>query len=367
MKYDLFPAIASQEGCQELAQQYNKLDCLDEPSLKCFREAYVIAKMSGSQPVLITGDNGCGKTGYAQLMWGVNSIRTKRGHSKEMLNVNCSAFSENLIASELFGHKRGAFTGADSNREGKIQTAGKKGCLFLDEIGDLPLSAQALLLRFFQDNEIQPLGTDEPIKLQDPPKVICATNKDLRKEINEGRFREDLFNRINKFHVHVPPLRIRPKDCLQNANNFLDKFKEMQADSSEVVAEQLGKMKIDSNFYNDNAKSGYSWPGNFRELENRIYRAAVTKITCGGTCIKFSDLFDEGFIDSPDRVNTETQDFDLPKGPVLRPFDLEAKLDEIRANFIDKAIAQCNGEKTKAAKLLGYSNYQKMDRRRSKA
>ena len=138
-------------------------------------------------------------------------------------------------------------------------------------------------------------------------------------------------------------------------------------DSGEVVAELLGKMKIDSNFYNDNAKSGYSWPGNFRELENRIYHAAITKVAHAESSIKFSDLFDEGFIDSPDRVNAETQDFDLPKGPVLQAFDLETKLDEIRANFIDKAIAQCNGEKTKAAKLLGYSSYQKMDRRRSRA
>lgn len=366
MKYDLFPAIASQESCQELAQQYNKLDCLDEPSLKCFREAYVIAKMSGSQPVLITGDNGCGKTGYAQLMWGVNSIRTKRGHSKEMLNVNCAAFSENLIASELFGHKRGAFTGADSDREGKIKAAGKKGCLFLDEIGDLPLSAQALLLRFFQDNEIQPLGIEEPFKLPDPPKVICATNKDLRKEINEGRFREDLFNRINKFHVHVPPLRIRPKDCLQNANNFLDKFKEMQADSSEVVAELLGKMEIDSNFYNDNVNSGYSWPGNFRELENRIYHVAIKKVACGETNIKFSDLFDEDFINTPKCEENNVQNYGLPTASLVPEFDLEAKLNEIRSFFIEKAMQQCGCVKTKAAKLLGYSNYQVMDRRRSK-
>lgn len=367
MKFELFPEIDTKEKCQEMAQSYNKLDCLDDVSLKCFREAYVIAKMSAEQPVLITGDNGCGKTGYAQLMWGASPIRKKKRKPLQMLAVNCAAFSESLILCELFGNEKGAYTGSISKRDGKIKAACRKGCLFLDEIGDLPLLAQAMLLRFFQDHEIQPVGADEPIKLDDPPKVICATNKDLRKEIREGRFREDLFNRINKFHVHVPPLKIRPKDCLQNANNFLANFVKMQEGSLEVDTDWMRTMQIDDRFYKDNLESGYAWPGNFRELENRIFHTAIKKVSNHERTIKFSDLFDEGFIESPDRVDTETCNFDLPNGPVLPTFDLEAKLDEIRADFIDKAIKQCNGEKTKAAKLLGYSNYQKMDRRRSKA
>lgn len=367
MNFELFPEIDTKEKCQNLAQQYNKLDCLDDVSLKCFREAFIIAKMSGNNPVLITGDNGCGKTGYAQLMWGANQIRAKKSKTKEMLAANCAAFSENLIASELFGHTENAFTGAKKKRQGKIIAACDKGCLFLDEIGDLPLSAQAMLLRFFQDKEIQPLGADEPIKLANPPKVICATNKDLRKEIKEGRFREDLFNRINKFHIHVPPLKERPKDCLQNANNFLDNFKKIQKDSWGVKTDWVNQIKIDDNFYEDNRKSKYSWPGNFRELENRIYHAAIIKVSQGETCIKFSDLFDTDYIESPEHQETTSTSFGLPSGAILPSFDLEAKLDEIRAHFIEKAITQCDGEKTKAAKLLGYSNYQKMDRRRSKS
>lgn len=367
MKFELFPEIDTKEKCQTMAQSYNKLDCLDDVSLKCFREAYVIAKMSAEQPVLITGDNGCGKTGYAQLMWGASPLRVRKHKVPKMLTVNCAAFPDSLIIAELFGNEKGAYTGSTGKREGKILAAGKKGCLFLDEIGELSLLAQAMLLRFFQDHEIQPLGADESITLDDPPKVICATNKDLRKEIEKGRFREDLFNRINKFHVHVPPLKIRPKDCLKNANNFLENFIKMQDGSIGIDTEWLSTMQIDERFYKDNLESGYAWPGNFRELENRIFHTAIKKVSNHERTIKFSDLFDEGFIESPDHVDSETPEFDLPKGPVLPSFDLEAKLDEIRADFIDKAIKQCNGEKTKAAKLLGYNSYQKMDRRRSKA
>lgn len=162
MNFELFPEIDTKEKCQDLAQQYNKLDCLDDVSLKCFREAFIIAKMSGNNPVLITGDNGCGKTGYAQLMWGANQIRTKKSKTKEMLAANCAAFSENLIASELFGHTENAFTGAKKKRQGKIIAACDKGCLFLDEIGDLPYRPRQCSSAFSRIRKFNPWVLTNP-------------------------------------------------------------------------------------------------------------------------------------------------------------------------------------------------------------
>lgn len=350
--------IDTPQKCQNIAQKNNALDCLDEVSLKCFKEAFVVAKVSGDTPVLITGENGCGKTGYAQLMCSQGRFSGTSG-KKGMQNVNCAAFSDNLIASELFGHKKGAYTGADKDREGKIKEALKQGYLFLDEIGDLPLQAQAMLLRFFQDHEIQPLGSDEVVKITDPLKVICATNKNLREEIRAGRFREDLFNRINKFHVHVPPLRERPRDCAQNAVNYLERFVKLQKGVAWAK-----EFKIDENFYEDNRKSKYKWPGNFRELENRLYNALVKKVMTGDSVVKFSDLFeDDAYIESVGASEMTLESFGLPTSSVLPKFDLEAKLARIECDYIKKAIKQCNGNNSEAAKLLGYSNYQKMNRR----
>ena len=344
--------------CQNIAQKNNALDCLDDVSLECFREAYVIAEISGDTPVLITGENGCGKTGYAQLMCSQGRIVGMSG-KKDMLNVNCAAFSENLIASELFGHKKGAFTGADKDRKGKILEALTGGYLFLDEIGDLPLLAQAMLLRFFQDKEIQPVGSDKVVKIKEPLKVVCATNKNLRDEIKAGRFREDLFNRINKFHVHVPPLRERPKDCARNAENYRERFVKLQDDAAWAK-----ELRIDEHFCEDNRKSKYPWPGNFRELENRLYNAFVKKIMAGDNVVRFKDLFeDDEYIESVGASETSFENLGLPTSTILPKFDLEAKLRKIEREFIQKAIKQCGGNKSEAAKLLGYSNYQKMDRK----
>src|SRR5574344_2000886 len=160
MNIDFLERVRDSKECQEIAhtKAYDMLDCLDAPSLDCFRRAFVIAKTSGWETVLITGPNGVGKTGYAKLIWGENPAFKKK--NAKSLNVNCAAFPGNLIESELFGYARGAFTGADKNgHSGKIKTAAEKhGCIFLDEIGDLPLAAQAALLRFFQDREIQVVG-----------------------------------------------------------------------------------------------------------------------------------------------------------------------------------------------------------------
>ena len=381
MFYEFFQDIDSQEKCQGLAntEENDWLDCLDDSSLKCFREAYVIAKVSSWDPVLITGPNGTGKTGYARLVWNQNRIwlekektmREKYGvvYKKDILPVNCAAFSENLIVSELFGSRKGSFTGSIANQTGKIQTAHDSGkCLFLDEIGDLPMPAQAMLLRFFQDDEIQPLGEAEPYKVKNL-KVVCATNRDLREEVKKGNFREDLYNRINKYKISVPPLKDRPNDCEQNYVNFFNKFKKKQVgmpweDIMSIDREKFGRK---------NTKWNYSWPGNFRELQNRLQQAIVQNMLKGKSLVEFEDLFPEGIDVAKSAAAAgegcvDLMDFDLPaisSGGALPQFDLEQKLSDVANAYIAKALSQAR-TKQDAAKLLGYSSYQKMDRRLSR-
>lgn len=387
--------LHDQKACQDLAntKKNDFLDCLDEASFRCFREAYVIAKVSAWDPVLVTGPNGTGKTGYAKLIWNENECMDVPEEKGDILTVNCAAFSENLIVAELFGHSKGAFTDAKRETLGKIRTAYlNKQCLFLDEVGDLPLSAQAMLLRFFDNGEVQPVGAPEPIRLEDfkasdiedkklkdkysskgagngngKLKVVCATNKNLKEEIRKGNFREDLYNRINKYCVEVPPLCIRPKDCEQNFDNFFNKrFKEKNENAT-----WLKRLKIDRKGFGEaNEKSGYQWPGNFRELQNRLQQAIVRTLLNGGGTIGFDDLFPEGIEVAKAKAATEETGtgsvlsnfgFPDPDG-VLPQFDLPQKLSELENAYIRKALAQVK-TRADAAKLLGYKSYQTMGRR----
>ena len=387
--------LHDQKACQDLAntKKNDFLDCLDEASFQCFREAYVIAKVSAWDPVLIMGPNGTGKTGYAKLIWNENECTDVPEEKRETLTLNCAAFPENLIETELFGHDKGAFTDAKSESLGKIRTAYlNKQCLFLDEVGDLPLSAQAMLLRFFDNGEVQPVGAPEPIRLKDfkasdikdkklkekytgtgagngngKLKVVCATNKNLKEEIRKGNFREDLFNRMNKYCVEVPPLCIRPRDCEQNFDNFFNiRFKEKNKG-----ALWLDRLKIDREGFGEaNEKSGYQWPGNFRELQNRLQQAIVRKLLNGGGTIGFDDLFPEGIAEAKARAtngemgaNTVLSDFGFPDPDGALPqFDLPQKLSELENAYIRKALAQVKTQ-ADAAKLLGYKSYQTMGRR----
>lgn len=400
------------------------LDSSDECSEKSFKEAYVIAKISGWSTVLIAGANGVGKTGYAKLIWNESPCTLKKIQrdnasvaedgilkDRKVLEVNCAAFSKDLIAAELFGYKRGAFTGASDDHKGKIQVAAEEyGCLFLDEVGDLPLNAQAMLLRFFQNKEIQPIGCAEPgiirkdkggsrgvdnfqpkVKLSEL-KVICATNKNLEDEVKKGNFREDLFHRINKFCVKVPPLRDRPNDCCINFENYfhgiLDDFKKSvgKKDSNgklmipfeyKALADWLDSASIEIDAFDRlNRSHGYSWPGNFRELRNRMNQAFMRKIMEGAEAkIGFKDLFPEGIDVAKRQASREASGSDISQmleecglpslgESKLPEFDLRKGVDALTRCYIDKAIAQCNGNKTKAAQLLHFPNFQMMDRRR---
>jgi formate hydrogenlyase transcriptional activator len=209
-----------------------------------------------STTVLIMGETGTGKELIAQAIhdWSPR-------HRKPLVRVNCAAFPAGLVESELFGHERGAFTGADRTREGRFELA-HGGSLFLDEIGEMPLETQAKLLRVLQDGVVDRLGGKQPIRVD--VRVITATNSDLPAAVKEGTFRADLFYRLNVFPLVLPPLRDRPEDIPELARHFLKhycvKFNRLCKDIDQESLERLMR---------------YTWPGNIRELENVIERALI--------------------------------------------------------------------------------------------
>ena len=207
-------------------------------------------------PVLVTGETGTGKEVIARTIHG-NSLR-KQG---PFVAVNCGAFPDQLIQSELFGYEKGAFTGAVAKTIGKIQHA-HGGTLFLDEIGDLPINQQANLLRFLQDSSIVPIGGREQIHVD--VRIIAATHVNLQQVIKQGSFREDLFHRLNVLQLHVSSLRDRPEDIEVLANHFAEEFLERNRQPNKVFCkETMGILK------------SYPWPGNVRELNNRVKRAII--------------------------------------------------------------------------------------------
>ena len=228
----------------------------------------IIEKVAPTEArVMITGANGTGKEVVAHLIH-ENSARAK----KPMVEVNCAAIPSELIESELFGHTKGSFTSAIKDRAGKFEQA-DGGTLFLDEIGDMSLSAQAKVLRALQENEITRVGSDKPIKVN--VRVLAATNKDLKKEIAEGRFREDLFHRLNVIPIHVPALDDRKDDIPLLISHFAE----------HICQEQGWKVKA----FDEDAVSALqerNWPGNIRELRNVVERLIIL----GGEVITASDV-----------------------------------------------------------------------------
>ena len=206
--------------------------------------------------VLITGESGTGKEVVARA---IHALSTRRFHP--MVPVHCGALTETLLESELFGHEKGAFTGAQYRKKGKFEVA-EGGTIFLDEIGDISLKTQTDLLRVLQEREIVRVGGNQPIKVDF--RVIAATNKDLEKLIEEGHFRPDLFYRLNVFHVELPPLRDRKEDIPLLVNHFTKKFAEQMNKKITRVASVAMSML-----------QQYPWPGNVRELENAVERAMV--------------------------------------------------------------------------------------------
>ena len=213
-------------------------------------------------PVLLTGETGVGKELFARRL----HFRSRRSKAP-LVQVNCAALPESLAESELFGHIKGAFSGATTDRPGRFDAA-DGGTLFLDEVGELPLSMQAKLLRVLQNGEIQRLGSDKPLRVN--VRVIAATNRLLRESVKDGGFRADLYHRLSVYPVQIPPLRERDNDVLEIAGNLL-----------ELNRTRLGLRSLRLSPRSEQALLTYDWPGNVRELEHVISRAALRAVSKG--------------------------------------------------------------------------------------
>jgi two-component system response regulator PilR (NtrC family) len=303
--------------------------------LAIFKMIETIARTGST--VLITGESGTGKDLVARAVH-YNSLR--RDHP--FVALNCGAVPETLLESELFGHMRGAFTGADTNKKGLIEVA-ERGTIFLDEIGEMNASMQVKLLRVLQDRRFRRLGGTEEV--QADIRVIAATNQDLPALVSAGRFREDLFYRINVIPIHLPPLRDRSEDVPLLAEHFLAKYAAQMDKPVRMISHEAQDLL-----------TGYSWPGNVRELENAIERAVALEQTPAILPESLPALVRSVPSRSPSPESratgpgTEAVLPDLGEG-----FDLEARGEEFYRHYIALALERAGGVQTKAAELLGMS------------
>jgi two-component system response regulator PilR (NtrC family) len=279
--------------------------------------------------VLITGESGTGKELIARAVH-FNSPRKDR----PFVAVNCGALTESLLESELFGHVRGAFTGADANKKGLVEIA-DKGTIFLDEIGEMSAPMQVKLLRVLQDRKYRRVGGTEETEAN--IRIITATNKDLARLVADSQFREDLYYRINVIPVHLPALRERQEDVPLLAEHFAAKY-----------AEQLGKTITGISPEAMQCLQAYGWPGNIRELENALERAVALERTALILPESLPDLVRNGGTDTP---ATQSGSEKLPGDG----FDLEQHIREIEREYIAEALRRANGVKVRAAELLGMS------------
>jgi transcriptional regulator with PAS, ATPase and Fis domain len=278
--------------------------------------------------VLVTGESGTGKEVAATL---IHQHSRRRHHP--FVAVSCALFSETLIESELFGHERGAFTGAIKDRPGRFELA-EGGTIFLDDIDDVPLAMQVKLLRVLQNRTIERLGGVRTVPVN--VRVIAGSKRDLRQMVADGKFREDLFYRLNVLPVTLPPLRERPEDIPVLMEHFITRYFRRRGEDVPAVSETVRQ-----------AFMRYSWPGNVRELENACERIAQT-CSCGTVrvgCVSASILFRAG-----------EQPAGLTPSPKTAgdtgPISLDDRLRELEANLIGWALKVSGGNKSKAAELL---------------
>ena len=291
--------------------------------------ARLVARERLPVPVLIEGESGTGKELMARAIHHSSPRREER-----FISVNCGAIPENLVESELFGHEKGAFTGAVKMRKGHFEEA-NRGTLFLDEIGELPLPAQTKLLRVLQEKEVQPVGSNKPCPVD--VRVIAATNRTLTEEVAGGRFREDLFYRLAVAVLKLPPFRERGGDVglvtdhlLGGINVELAKDKSLSASARNLLTR-------------------HPWPGNVRELHNTLMRAAIWS---AGDTITGDDLRG-ALLSAPGDRKRDVWDRPLGGG-----FSIEALLAEIKLHYLNRAMEEAGGIKTKAAGLLGLRSHQ---------
>jgi len=273
--------------------------------------------------VLVTGESGTGKELVARAIHD-QSDRAER----PFISINCGAFTETLLESELFGYVKGAFTGANSNRKGLFEAA-DKGTIFLDEIGEMSPAMQVKLLRVLQERRVRPVGAHDEIPID--ARVIAATNRDLKAMADEGTFREDLFYRISVIPIDLPPLRERAEDIPDLVEHFVAKFNAQSGRNVSLSAKALQVLE------------SYAWHGNVRELEHTIERAVALE---RGEEIQPERLPDHITNYNPERIKAE---FDLPDNGI----DLTVHLDNLERTYVVEALRKVSGNQTKAADLLG--------------
>jgi two-component system response regulator PilR (NtrC family) len=306
--------------------QFSNIIGTSSPMVALFQLIETIA--STGSTVLITGESGTGKELIARAIH-VNSPRRER----PFVAVNCGALSETLLDSELFGHMRGAFTGADSNKKGLIEVA-EKGTIFLDEIGEMSPVVQVKLLRVLQERKFRRLGGTEEIDAD--IRILAATNRDLTRMVAEGTFREDLFYRINVIPVRVPPLRERQDDIPLLAEHFVARF-----------AAQMGKAVTGISGSAMSLLKPYNWPGNIRELENAMERAVALERT--------PMILPDSLPEQLNRAPADDAPLSPPEAFPNAGFDLERHVQDIEREYIAEALRRAGGVKVKAAELLGMS------------
>jgi DNA-binding NtrC family response regulator len=279
--------------------------------------------------ILITGESGTGKELVARA---IHEASERRG---PFVPVNCAAIPAELIESELFGHTGGAFTGARQPRAGLFEAAGA-GTLFLDEVGELPLPVQPKLLRALQEGAVRRVGADREREVD--VRIVAATNRDLEDQVRRGRFREDLYWRLNVIHVHVPPLRERPIDIPLLVEHFLTRASETAGRAGlDVAPETLAIL------------TAYSWPGNVRELENAVERAVAL---ARGSRLTPDDL--------PERIRTTGE----VAAAIARAQERGLTLRELEREYIIETLRRAGGNKSRAAEILGLDRktlYRKLD------
>jgi len=318
--------LALRSELTELRDQY-QLGNLVGKSKKIKEIFSVVRRISNSaSTVLITGESGTGKELIARAI----HLHSKQ-KDKAFVGINCGALPEGLLESELFGHVKGAFTGAITSKKGLFETA-DEGTLFLDEIGITPIPIQVKLLRVLQDQEIRKVGSTERIRVN--ARIIAATNLDIQSAVTSGEFREDLFYRLNVIPIHMPPLREREEDIPLLANHFLRLYTKKSNQASKNISPEAMRLL-----------AAYPWPGNVREIENAIERA----VALAAHNIIFPDDLPENIRYPLNKQQPEIT-YDLEKG-----LNLEKIMDGLEKQLLFKALDKSKGNKTQAAELLNLS------------
>lgn len=284
-----------------------------------------------SATVLITGESGTGKELVAKALHTNSSRRTK-----PFVALNCAALSENILESELFGHIRGAFTGADRERKGWFEHA-NGGTMFLDEVGDIPLSTQVKLLRVLESGEIVRVGTNEPIKVN--VRLISATNRDLKEGITAGSFRQDLYHRLKVVSIHLPPLRSRREDIALLSETFVKQFSTSHEKTITAMTPAARKALV-----------AYAWPGNVRELKNVIESMVVVDFD---GILDVDDLPEDIVAAAPGTTLESTTAAGGAGGPVGGGHLIGRSLEDVEKHFIAETLKLTGGNREETARMLG--------------